>query len=604
MRHIEPDTTSGKITLAALLSLLGVVVVAYFFNIERGGNLYLAQADEATTTVTVINLPPTWTVEVREKYESSTSSPTNVGTSTVWVATATDSNGEDYYLIICKTNVTPTPGSGGSAPTCDGGTSNQWAVSAAASSGVEAIATRVALDSDAESNDWYGFICDSNAGDPKCSSDYRTGTSSGAGSSSPFVVNHAPTFTVFADDSPTLPGDVVTWTTTATDTDTLRGGDLLTLYVCKSTDFNGTNCNTEGWATSSPALGNPSTSTTLTIPLQDKDYGAYGYIVDQFGLVATGSAQGIDSVLTVANAAPTISSSTIDLGSSTPLTLTVEAGETTGLILNFEVSDNNSCQNASGGNEIADYIVNIHRSGIATTSCDQAGEYDPNNCYPSDVGTGVWNLSCSQNAATCSGAGDVSAEWNCTFPLWFLADPTDAGSYFESQNWVATVRAVDDNFATSAPVTDSDGEELLQFLAFNATGSPIAYGALEPGQNTGTLLATTTLEATGNTGLDQQLLGTDMCVTYPNCTGNATSTIFVNNQQYATTSGTLYGSGTALSNSTSSTIQINIASTTATSSFSSGDTYWGIAVPSAITFAGDYIGVNTIIGVVGDVGGW
>jgi hypothetical protein len=147
---------------------------------------------------------------------------------------------------------------------------------------------------------------------------------------------------------------------------------------------------------------------------------------------------------------------------------------------------------------------------------------------------------------------------------------------------------------------------MTQFLSFRATGSPIAYGSWEPGQGNSNHPATTTVYATGNTGLDHYLSGDAMCVTYPTCTGNATSTIYVPYQHYATSSsGVAYGSGFELSTSTSPVlVGVDIVKTTATSSPANDDTYWGILVPGSITYAGDYIGRNYIDAAVAPSGDW
>jgi uncharacterized delta-60 repeat protein len=117
---------------------------------------------------------------------SSSSSPTNVGANVAFTATATDDESHQYYLALCKTNAI-TAGNN-AAPTCTGGS---WAVSAATDSASQASVNYTALQGDAESNVWYGFVCDKNPnGLGACSS-----MSQGSGATgSPFNVNHAPAF--------------------------------------------------------------------------------------------------------------------------------------------------------------------------------------------------------------------------------------------------------------------------------------------------------------------------------------------------------------------------------------------------------------------------
>ena len=122
--------TAGKITV--LTSLIGVMVFAVIFLLNIGAQEFQqVQAQGiATTTLTVLNTPPSWTIDAQEGTESSTSTPTNTDDATTWVATATDSNSAPYFLLICSDGAAPTanaaagPGSLGTAPpACDSGAS-------------------------------------------------------------------------------------------------------------------------------------------------------------------------------------------------------------------------------------------------------------------------------------------------------------------------------------------------------------------------------------------------------------------------------------------------------------------------------------------------
>lgn len=151
--------TAGKVTV--ITSLLGVVVfmVIFLLNIGVKNELQHVEAQGlATTSVTVLNTPPQWTIDAQEVVPSSTSSPTNSGSQVQWRATATDSNAEDYYLLICSNSNAPTANAS-AAPTCGAG-AIQWAVSSAASSSIEAIAatTTTEVSPFAEQNDWYAWV--------------------------------------------------------------------------------------------------------------------------------------------------------------------------------------------------------------------------------------------------------------------------------------------------------------------------------------------------------------------------------------------------------------------------------------------------------------
>lgn len=629
-RNPEIVTSAGKATIATILSLVGVFALITLFGTQQSGYVSSVQATStATTSVTVVNTPPAWTENASEYWPSATSTPTNSGSTTRWTAIGTDSNLENYYLLICKSSSTPTAVDG-AAPVCGGGGINQWSVSTSTISGTRAFAATTTAESWAERNDWYAYICDSTAGDPRCNAIMRNGLhESGAASatSSPFMVNHRPTIDVAADDSPLVPGSTVTWTTTAGDNDSEGGDDTIQLHVCKAQDFDATipACGGGGfWASSTFVTDNPTATYDIEIPSQDTDYPAYVYIVDEHdhpASVGTHPWHSSSTVLTVDNAAPYVSSSTIQLydvyGTTTTdqlLALTEQEGQTQNFVLEFEVNDDNSCEVFGGGDEITDVDINVFRSGkggALGAGCDATGEFDANDCYTHTATSTWWTPVCYQVPGTCSGDTDSTVTWECTFPLWYIADATDAGSFFAGEDWRGSARGTDEaltgNYSTYDGGVDIAGSaNLQQFLSFRATGSPIAYGSLEPGQDTGTLSASTTLYATGNTGLDEALSGDPMCPGYPApCSGNATSTIYVPYQEYASSTPINYGLGTDLSTSTLAVrFNLRIPKTDATSTPANAKTYWGIEVPDTIQLAGDYLGRNYIDALISPSGEW
>jgi hypothetical protein len=198
--------TAGKITV--LTSLFGVVTFVTLFLLNLGADeLQQVQAQgTATTSITVLNTPPAWTIDAEEVIGSSTTTPTNSGSVTSWKATATDSNGAPYFLLICGSAVPPTPNPaagpsflGTAAPDCSA-TTTQWAVASGTSGSVVTAATTT-TEAMAESNVWFAWICDDDPVNPRCNATYKQGTGT---TSSPFNVNHRPTFTVFSDDSSKL----------------------------------------------------------------------------------------------------------------------------------------------------------------------------------------------------------------------------------------------------------------------------------------------------------------------------------------------------------------------------------------------------------------
>jgi hypothetical protein len=598
---------NAGMTIMGILFVIAIILVGVTFVLPGDNVPGSAQAGTATTSVTVLNTPPNWATggDAEEAAESSAANPTNVGVAVGWTGTATDPNAESYFLVICKDSTAPTPHAG-SAPTCNG--TGQWAVSALTSSDTAATASYTAIAGNPETNDWYAFICDQNAFNPKCNATYKQGTGSTV---SPFIVNHRPLFTVYADDSAKLPGELVTWTTTASDSDSVGGNDQVTLFVCKSNDFDGTACGAGGtYCTNGPVASNPTCNFSLESVKQDKNYTAYGYVIDTHNFAASGGSHGTDSVITVSNATPTISAASVsllDTDEAGGLALMTESGQTTGFKVKFTVEDNNSCLNASSGNEIASSIINVYRSGVTQASCQIGGDYDATKCYPAAVGGATWNISCSQDGGSCSGASDPDATWTCLFPLWFVADPTDGASatdtQYYDQNWLASVQVTDDNSAVSSLVEGSTGNEALSFLGYALNTATIPYGSLEPGQRTDPIAATTNVSATGNVGLDETLYSSNMCTAYPTCPGNPQDTVGPANQRYAASS-VAFDSATQAVANPGAEFEINVPKSTNTGAPASSNTFWGIEIPSAITLAGDYTGLNGIIGITGEAQSW
>ena len=246
--------------LASFIVLFSVI----FFSFK-------AYADTVTTSVTVGNAAPSFTAGPAENPASTTASPTNVGSDVTFQATAEDTNGEDYYLIICSTgSVTAT---NGDAPTCDDDT---WCTSIATSSESQATCSYTTLVGDSTSNAWYAFVCDGNSSSAACSS---PGDQGSGDSGSPFEVNHRPSFSSVSNDSPKDPGATVTWNTTVSDSDS----DNVKLIVCKTAGISGDACDGgagDTWCSSSFVASNPSCGYNIPSVYPDGSYDAYVYIVD------------------------------------------------------------------------------------------------------------------------------------------------------------------------------------------------------------------------------------------------------------------------------------------------------------------------------------
>lgn len=625
---IAPLGNQGRITFAALAGATCILAVFIFFFQTSAP---AARADNVATSVTVLNTPPTWVngSEARESVASATTTPTNAGLTITWIGTADDSSGDNYYMIVCKNALSPTANAG-AAPTCNGGAANQWAVSAATTDNTQASAATTTKDTfpfNAEKNDWWAWVCDANTALPRCYTTYSQGEGFGD-QGSPFVINHVPVFSSISNDSPENPGGTVTWTSVSLDNDSLGGTqDQVQLFVCRAAGFStSTGCTGGSWATSTLTNTNAATTTSLSDPMPDGAYNAFVYLMDNHYLVATSTAHGSNSSFVVNNITPTISAATIsldDTDNTGPLTLATPNGLTTNFKARFVVTDQNSCQNITSGNELSSAIANIYRSGVGQASCqNSSGHYNANQCYPNADPMFSSRISCAQDTAvdSCSGTSDSTVGWTCTFSLWYVADPTDGSSsadteYF-NQHWLTSVQISDDDFATSTLTEDTDGNELSSFLAFDVTQTLIGYESLEPGSTSTTfsIATSTNLIAHGNIGLDEDLYGDTMCPTSfwtapDSCDTDgfqAARDVLASNQKFATSS-VAYNSAFAYplsGSSTPETLLINVPKTTATTSPQSRDTYWGILIPSAITTAGAYEGQNTITAIKSDPANW
>lgn len=619
--------TAGKVTIFTAVAGLFVFLFAFIFDVGQQ-EFSRVSAQQATTTLTVLNTPPQFVLEPYEVVESSTSSPTNSGDTIQWSAIGDDPNGAPYFLLVCSDNATPTANAasdnnslGTAPPECNTSTT-QWGVSAAASSSelatVSTTTTEAAPFFPGEINEWYAWVCDDDPNFPACNEVPSQGIY--ATSSSPFHVNRRPVLTDFYNDGPVDPGATITFLSTSSDPDTDSvgasagsGDDDLTLIVCSSnSDYDAVEnrCPNDGIASTTVAVTDDATAQfTIDIPTQDQSYLAYGYLVDEHGHEAT--ANGLQFNFEVNNVAPFVLGGNIDLNGGADLVLTEPGAETPSSTLEFTLSDNNSCEAAGGGDEITDYQVSVFRTNNSTTTCSASGDYDPNDCYPSTVGQSVWDLTCTQTTA-CSGATSTDIGFSCEFPLWHIADPTDSTpntpAALSATDWTAGVLGIDDNFATGTMATTSNPVDLTSFTSIGIDSRDIAYEPTAPGEDTGSTNASSSLQNLGNTGVDQEIQGEDMCDSFApgnECSPDPAATIPADQQQFADTAFD-YGVSQdgSLASTTYTELELNVAKNTSTSSPTTGVTYWGIAVPASITISGSYTGLNTFIGVTAEPGDW
>ncbi|HPQ79626.1 MAG TPA: hypothetical protein PLG47_04190, partial [Candidatus Dojkabacteria bacterium] len=556
----------GKVAIFLLLPIILLSLFTFVFN-KVNKRASAAPYTEISTRVTIGNSAPAFTAGPTESPATSATSPASIGATITFSGTATDSNGESYYLLICRTN-SATPSIDGSAPTC--ATSQGICTSTVTTSGTGTSCTYTTVSGDSWSNAWYAFVCDNNTTSVCSPSNQGSGDSG-----SPLFVNHAPTFTASTVSAPVNPGGTITWGSTASDPD----GNTVKLLVCKTASMSSGSCTGGSWCTSSLTTSNPTCNYVTPNPYADGTYAAYTYVVDQFNLAATGAAQGADKTYTVNNTTPSVSSVTLNGGSAISLT----ESTTTNIPITASVTDTNGCTNQSATSEITSVKGYLYRSSVTYATCDTSGEANANNCYP--------EVSCS--AGACSNGVTT---YSCTAAVNHYADSTVASTQFPSDTWLTSVKATDDDSAVGTTEI-STGVELNAIIGGNTTPILLDYGTLTVGAANNPLDKTLTTVPTGNVGLDVQLKANtaNMCTNYSACTGG--TPIPITYQKYALAASTTYASGITLS-TTNAEVELNVPKQTSTTA-PSKQTWWGIQIPTG-TVAGIYNGLNTLTYIMGE----
>ena len=247
--------------------------------------------------------------------------------------------------------------------------------------------------------------------------------------------------------------------------------------------------------------------------------------------------------------------------------ITLTEGATTTIYATSTVTDFN------GYADMTSATGTIYRSGVANGAGCTAND---NSCYQ------VASTSCTFNS--CSGNSCTLA---CRADIQYVADATDVGSVFPSENWLARIQVKDSTGFNT--VATSFGVELNTLYALAVTTGTIDFGSITVGQNSGTTVATSTIQNTGNAGIDIQVSGTNLT--------DGANTIAVGEQKYATST-FQYGSCSICQFLTGSAtnVDLNIPKPAATTTQSTSTVYWGINIPNG-TAATLHTGINTFIAV-------
>ncbi|MBN2015205.1 hypothetical protein JW766_00015 [Candidatus Dojkabacteria bacterium] len=594
-----------KLKALKILAIGALGIVLMFLAITKL-RVNTQAAEPKETQVSVSNEAPNFSA-MGETVASTAAAPTNVGATVTFQGTASDDNGDNWFLIICKNGNAPTH-NGTSAPECNGGSGNRWCRddTSAASAASNSCTTSAIQQTDgggqqsgnSETEAWYAFACDAIVGG-SCSAASQ-GTASD-GTESPFYVNHKPTFDGLTSPSAN-PGGTATFTATYTEYDDAGGtADTVSLYVCKTAGATSGGC-TGTTLCSSTGVTSPGTlECNYPVPavIQDASYDVYPYMYDGHNLESTPATR--SATFTVNNVAPTVNTVTITVtGGSLDLDES-STNSTETVYIDAIITDSNNCQDVNTGGNVK---VSLYKSTAGGTfdSCDAAGEEDRDSCYPL--------LSCVYDSGveTCTGTKtdrentDATAGYKCTVvnTIYYHADPTDTGTTWTDDEWYATMQATDDDTAqgNTESVTPT---EVNSLTALDLDVGTLNYGSYSEGTGDATCADTVVVSGTGNVVLDTNLKGDDMdCdnVSTPSCTGDS---IVVGQQHYALAPSTAYGSGVALTGSDVEA-ELNCPKTTyanPTTTVGQASLYWGIFVPVG-KLAGIYKGMNYVTAVKGE----
>ena len=567
--------------MVLIIVLISSLVSSYFFNINlielprhigekvQLGDFSVSRVNAgttATTSVTVRNAPPNWTVNATVTPGNAPENPANEGETAVYTGTGDDPEDNNYYLIVCSSNAV-TAHNGG-APTCDA-TTYCTSGSTADTSQATCNFNPVAAFAGVENPTTYSFLCDNHASQADCSSVQNV----------TIYVNHKPVINALSTTVNNIdPGATTTITATTTDTDVMGSNDTLRLFVCSTNSFStSTGCAATTYCSSTPVSANGSTPVAVScdynipIPTADQAYGYYGFVMDSHNLATSSLA----SSFTVNNVSPSLGSTFLNSGN--PITVQLKGATTTVWASSTSVTDNNGCTDLNAATATSTVYYSGATNGANCTA-------NNNDCY--QIGA---------SSCTISNCAGTTAQVACSAGLAFHTAPTAGdgsdGNTRSGGDWLARITVNDGALASS---TISSGVELNYTTALDVTETSIPYGTIKSGQNSGSSNATTTVVNFGNTPLDSGVYGSDM-------SDGGVNTIAIGQQHWSLANFT-YPAGASTTASTATT-SMNVARPTNASAFSS-PIYWGIGVPGGKP-SGVYSGINTFVAILrSSAGNW
>ena len=167
---------------------------------------------------------------------------------------------------------------------------------------------------------------------------------------------------------------------------------------------------------------------------------------------------------------------------------------TKNLYLHGSFTDGDGCQDVRDSGNIE---AVVYRSGLPLLEQCIASNF---NCYKGSISHGECVVT------GCDSGEEIVANYECSIPLQYYADATDAGQYVDD-NWVGFIKVID---ASSASSTIQSAVEInsLTAISFNEL---LNYGTMSLGATSS--VQTVAIRNVGNTSVDVRVSGTEMVCT-------------------------------------------------------------------------------------------
>ncbi|KPJ55185.1 hypothetical protein AMJ47_01575 [Parcubacteria bacterium DG_72] len=280
----------------------------------------------------------------------------------------------------------------------------------------------------------------------------------------------------------------------------------------------------------------------------------------------------IINIVWAQGARPVASSVSIDSGAAS---VTLTEGSTKNVVCTALITDDDGCEDITSVTSVF-YRTNLAGGPEAA---------DDNNDH--------YSINCVVDGGSCTGGGDLTATYTCTFPVYYYADPTDAGDYLAT-DWTCQVTPSD---SVGEGTADTDTIEMDSLVGLDVDAT-INYGELALGANTGSTNQQTTITNRGNVQIDITLDG------YGSSDGDgksmtcSISSITIGNEEYGISSFT-YGTGTDLTD-TAVELDLDVPQQTNDATPSTKEVYWGFGMPS--TGVGGSCSGTVVFTAVNDIG--